>query len=157
MFHEGVVARCCLQRECVAWRRGRHLFPTRLSLSPSLSLHPQRPKIESWHRESDISRPIYITRRATRLPYVRFEASVHMYACIARGLASRSSFRYPLASRLFEGTRRARSRLPLHRRASSTRGARRECAPQSPFVPSLPSSSRPAAPPIWNRSASFRS
>lgn len=120
------MARCCSQRECVAWSRGRHLFSTRLSLSLSpflsLSIRSDRygPKIESWHRESDISRPIYITRRATRLPYVRFQASVHMYACIARGLASRSSFRYPLASRLFEGRRRAALGFPFIDASSST-------------------------------------
>lgn len=84
-----------------AWRGGLlsvHASP--LSLSNPFS-DRYGPKIEPWHRESDISRPIYITRPSTRLPYVR---SVHMYACIARRLASRSSFRYPFASRLFEGT-----------------------------------------------------
>lgn len=136
------MARCCSQRECVAWSRGRHLFSTRLSLSLSpflsLSIRSDRygPKIESWHRESDISRPIYITRRATRLPYVRFQASVHMYACIARGLASRSSFRYPLASRLFEGRRRAALGFPFIDASSSTTRDRGESVRR--FVPLLP-------------------
>lgn len=77
------------------------------SLPPSKRLHELKDRSQAI--EGDISRPIYITRRTTRLPYVR--STVHMYAYIARGLTSRSSFRYQLAWRLFEERRRRSERL----------------------------------------------
>ena len=96
-----------------AWQGGlplcMPLSAVSLSLSLSLSLSIPFPPTAMARRSSrGIERAIYRGRYISLGEPLDFHTSapesVHMYACIARGLASRSSFRYPFPSRLFEAT-----------------------------------------------------
>lgn len=93
---------CCWQRRV---RGERSPLPSFAFETIFSERSEDRHRCARYHRGRYIATDIYHLP-ATPLPYVR--SSVHMYACIARRLASRSSFRYPFASRLFETTRTSR-------------------------------------------------
>lgn len=148
------MARCCLQRECVAEERPPPLPDSHLSFSLSLS-------IRSGRRSSHgIGRAIYRGRYISLGEPLDFHTSASKRAYICTRASPAGSLQGPrLDIRSLRDYSRERDELALafpFIDASSTRGARRECAPQTlRSLRSLPL--HPAAPPIWNRSASFRS